>query len=290
MKFDIVLGNPPYGFPKVNGKSSGNVIWDDFVKKAVTKHLKEDGTLTFVHPPTWRKPVDENSDINIWYHLSDIKYLNINGDKEGQRVFGAATKFDWYTLIKNDKDDFIEINDINCEKAIVDKREISFIPNTRFDLVKSLCATSLSKKQKVIFDSSYHAATDITHEKQTDVFCYPVVHSTTGDRPTLKFSSRNDKGHFGIPKVIFGESGVGIPILDEDGKYGMTQGAIGLPINNKEHGEKLIEALTSDLFGEVLNACTWSGYRIEHRLFRNFRADWHEIIIRKIETQDEKVI
>jgi hypothetical protein len=38
---------------------------------------------------------------------------------------------------------------------------------------------------------------------------------------------------FGIPKVIFGESGINNVIVDTSGKYGLTQGAIGLKIKGE---------------------------------------------------------
>ena len=42
------------------------------------------------------------------------------------------------------------------------------------------------------------------------------------------YSSKNDRGHFGIKKIIFGESGIYNSIVDIEGKYGMTQGAMGV--------------------------------------------------------------
>lgn len=35
---------------------------------------------------------------------------------------------------------------------------------------------------------------------------------------------------FGVPKVIFGETGINSPVLDEKGKFAMTHGAVAMHI------------------------------------------------------------
>ena len=52
MKFDIVVGNPPYQ-EKKEGHSKSQEMWPFFVKSAL-KILKDDGTLALIHPPGWR--------------------------------------------------------------------------------------------------------------------------------------------------------------------------------------------------------------------------------------------
>ena len=81
----------------------------------------------------------------------------------------------------------------------------------------------------------------------------------------------NDKGHFGVPKIIFGESGINNPIIDVDGKYGMTQGAMALPILDYEDGVLASKFLTSGKFQRTLKACSWSNFRIDWQLFTYFK-------------------
>ena len=52
MKFDIVVGNPPYQEKKVGHKKSQE-MWPSFVESALTI-LKDEGTLALIHPPGWR--------------------------------------------------------------------------------------------------------------------------------------------------------------------------------------------------------------------------------------------
>jgi SAM-dependent methyltransferase len=56
MKFDVIIGNPPYNPPAKEyrgGSGSGNKIWQKFIEKAFDG-LAEDGTVAMVTPTTWR--------------------------------------------------------------------------------------------------------------------------------------------------------------------------------------------------------------------------------------------
>jgi hypothetical protein len=88
------------------------------------------------------------------------------------------------------------------------------------------------------------------------------------------YSSRNDKGHFGIPKVIFGESGVYDVIIDMDGKYGMTQCAMAIPVESYEEAEKIKNVLLSDEFNKIIKSTSFGNFRIDWRMFTYFKKDW----------------
>ena len=85
------------------------------------------------------------------------------------------------------------------------------------------------------------------------------------------YSSKNDNSHFGISKVIFGESGIYNTIIDMEGIYGMTQGTMAIEILNFEEGEKIKKYIESDTFKNILNACSWSNFRIDWILFTYFK-------------------
>jgi hypothetical protein len=90
------------------------------------------------------------------------------------------------------------------------------------------------------------------------------------------YSSRNDKGHFGVKKVIFGESGINDVIIDLEGIYGMTNGAMAIEISTKKEGEELKKYLLSPEFKEVLKACKWGNFRVEWTLFKYFKKDFYK--------------
>mgnify|MGYP000657265930 FL=1 len=90
------------------------------------------------------------------------------------------------------------------------------------------------------------------------------------------YSSRNDKGHFGVKKVIFGDSGINDVIIDLEGKYGMTSHAMAIEISSEEEGIELKKYLLSSRFKKVLNACSWSNFQIDWKLFTYLKKDFYK--------------
>jgi hypothetical protein len=95
------------------------------------------------------------------------------------------------------------------------------------------------------------------------------------------YSSVKNKGHFGVSKIIFGESGINNIIIDITGKYGLTQEAIGIKIKNFKEGTEFKKALESNKFKNVLIACSWSNFRIDWRLFTYFKEDFYKYFLDK---------
>ena len=93
------------------------------------------------------------------------------------------------------------------------------------------------------------------------------------------YSSRNDNGHFNIPKVIFGDSGIYNAVVDFDGLYGMTQHAMAIKVDSLFEANMIKQALESKKFKQLLSDCSWSNYQIDWRLFTYFKKDfWKEFV------------
>jgi len=131
---------------------------------------------------------------------------------------------------------------------------------------------------RVIYSqSAYETRRDYILRERTEEFRYPVIHSTPHKGIKTFYSSRNDLGHFGIPKVIFGDGCIN-PLIDMEGNYGMTQHAMALPIRSSKEGEIISKALKSQEFQEINKSTTFGNYRIEYRIFQWFKDKWWEEI------------
>ena len=107
-------------------------------------------------------------------------------------------------------------------------------------------------------------------ETKNSFFCFPLIHSTPKKGVQYRFSSLCDRGHFGIPKVIFGEGGAHHCILDINGEYGMTHGAIGIGVNDMEEGKEMVDIILSNQFKKLMDACCFSSYRIDWNVLALF--------------------
>ena len=55
----------------------------------------------------------------------------------------------------------------------------------------------------------------------------------------------------------------------------MTESSMGIVVKNKSEAEKLKKVLESNEFQDILNACSWSNFRIDWRLFTYFKKDFY---------------
>jgi len=305
-EFNIIIGNPPFQDKQnaVNKRGGGDLLWNKFILSSL-KILVKDGYLCFIHPSGWRKPESNKSKYKNLFKImtkeNQMLYLEIHNTKDGMKMFKTGTRYDWYVLKKRKNNILTEIKGEDGKIAIINLNNLEFLPNYNFDNVFKLLAKEGEKtchiiynrtnygsdqkwvnskendepRCKIIFNtSSYETRKEWVSDKKNDKYKYPLIHSTPQNGIRYMYSSRNDKGHFGISKVTFGDSGIYNAIIDLEGNYGMTQHSMAIEIRNKSEGEKLKKYLESDEFNDILSACSWSNYQIDWRLFTYFKKDF----------------
>ena len=190
-------------------------------------------------------------------------YLSIHGIKDGQQTFNCGTRYDWYLIQKTPKYTTTIVNDENTNTVVIDTSIFKWLPNYDIDTVQNIIAKENKEKCPIIYDRSNYGADKKWMSKiQTDEFKYPCIHSTPKSGIRYMYSNVNDRGHFGVSKVIFGESGIYDNIIDMDGKYGMTHGAMAIQVNNLEEAIQLSKALTSKKMKTLLDSCLFSSLEL----------------------------
>jgi hypothetical protein len=280
--FDAVIGNPPYNSSGDTG--TGNTIWQHFTKKGLTQWIVDNGFLVFVHPPGWRKPNTEKGKFYGMYDLmcknNQMLYLSIHGIKDGQKTFNCGTRYDWYVIQKTQKYTNTDIQDEIGNNVNVDMVEFQWLPNYNIDLVQKLLAKEGEEKCSIIYSaSSYDPRKKWMSKVKNEEYIYSCIQSTNKSGIVYKYSSCNDKGHFGISKVIFGFTGINDVIIDLKGDFGMTQHAMAIEINNEEEANKIKTCLLCDKFKEYLKSCLFSQYIIDWNIFKDLKKDfWKEFV------------
>lgn len=278
IQFDIIIGNPPYNAS--GNTNTGNTIWQDFVKNSLNIYLKNNGYLCFVHPPGWRKPVSEKSPYKGLFDLmtknNHMIYLEIHNANDGMKTFQCGTRYDWYVIQKQKNTTPTEVKGADGKIVKLNVVNWRFLPNYDFNKVYKLLATNNEDVCDIIYDFAYEARKKYISKHRTEIFKYALVHTTAQGGHRFMYSSRNDKGHFGIKKVIFGDSGIYDAIIDINGIYGMTQHAYAIKIENMTQGKKLKQYLESAEFKEILDACNWSNFQIDALLFTYFKKNFYD--------------
>jgi len=266
IKFDVVVGNPPYNKEKKGKKGNNcNPLWTIFVDFIIKNVLKEGGYLCLVHPALWRKPEHKLWEIMKKYQFIKIRIYSL---AEASSIFGCATKADYYLMKKIPASLSTNItgeDGISVDTVVYDK---PFIPNHSFcDVYKVF-----SGKTDIIYSCKYHHYTQEYMKNVKDgEHIYPCVYLVNKNGITYYYSKVNTMGHFGVPKVII-PLGRFEPILDVNGEYGMCEVAFGVPIKSKEHGEKIMKVLLSSTFKRILSACKWKTMQLDYRLFKYMKS------------------
>lgn len=277
--FELVVGNPPYNSSGNTG--TGNTIWQHFVTKAVDNWLLKDGYLVYVHPPGWRKPESEKSKYNglfkLLTHQNHMLYLEIHSARDGLKTFHCGTRYDWYVLRKEvSKEHYTDIIDIDNAGSHLSLNNWKWLPNSNFSLIEELLNNGTPDNSCPVIYSRSSYGCDKSHVKSqcNSEFLYPLIHATNKTGVRYLYSNCNDKGHFNISKIIFGQTGISDVIIDLDGIYGMTDNAIGICVSSHEEASNLRNALMSSSFQDVLTSCMFGNFRIDWRLFQMFRKDF----------------
>jgi len=278
-KFDLILGNPPYQEQK-DGNTKSQPLWHLFVEKSMLI-LSEGGYLSMVHPSGWRN-VDGifKKTQNLLKKESDMIFLKMRNFKSGQDVFGAGIDYDFY-CVKNTKNKS-KLTKIICQddsEIFYDIKNMEFIPSKNITEICSLIAKENEEKVEILYSRSNYGTDKINMSKeQTEEFKYPCVY-TIGLKENIKFLySNQDKGHFKMTKVIFGNGATGI-IVDKNGDYGLTNFAYGI-VDHIENLENIKKALNNQKFIEDIMGFKYSrGNKYNRKIIATFRKDfWKEFI------------
>ena len=278
MKFDIIVGNPPYQKLKPGNKKS-QPLWHKFVEKGLNI-CSEGGYFSMIHPSGWREPKGMFKKTGELLIRRKMLFTNLYGIKKGSEIFGVITSCDWYVL-KNQTSEgnLTEIKFQDGSIEMVDLSGVEFIPNSKMKEIMSLIAKPDEEKTEVISNSSYQRLGNHVSKEKTGGFIYPVVYTCTASgKINFCWSNCNNKGHFGVPKVIC-SNGISSVHVDSTGKYALTEFAHAI-VDEPKNLPMIKKALESKKFIELMKHCALNGkHRYNCKVIALFRKDfWREFV------------
>jgi len=267
-KFDIIVGNPPYQDGSGN-KGKGHTLWDKFVKLSLNNLLKTDGYLLFIHPSSWRQIDNELFEL---IKKKQLLYLEIHNEKDGMKTFSCATRYDFYLLKNCPYESFTQIKGEDNIIVDINLNEWNFIPNMMYNDIYNI----LKKEQKLNimnYRSNYGADKKHVSNIKNSEFKYPVIYSIDkNNKPNLRWSNTDKNGHFGLSKFIF-SNGSGF-ILDNDGKYGLTQWSYCI-YDTPENFNKILKCFNNNRFKKIIKAIKLDSSTYNIKVMKLFNNDFY---------------
>ena len=272
--FDAVIGNPPYQSSH-NNKGSGNTLWNLFVDISLNNWLKHNGLLLYVHPRGWRQIKNKTG---ILMRSKQIVYLNMNNIQSGLEIFKCSTDYDYYLIENTNTYKKTIVNDYhNKEYEYQLSNILKFIPNHSIDIVYSLISLTNEENNFINDQSSYEPRKKWMSSVRTDEFKYPCIYSINSkNNLSVKWSSLNNKGHFGITKLIF-SNGNGI-IKDINGEYGLTQWAYAIKCSIEDI-DNVENSVNSKLFKTIIDAINLTSNKYNYNIIKLFKKDFWKVFV-----------
>ena len=274
-KFDIIVGNPPYNEGTKGGNGQRD-LWDKFIFKFL-KIIEKNGYLVLVHPSKWRRP---ESEIFNEYKKLNLIYLEIHSKKDGQKIFGAITRYDFYLLQNSNYSGKTIVIDEKNIKNIININDWNFLPNYNYIDIKNIITLKNEKSLDIIYSrSAYGNDKKWMSKNKSDEHKYPCIYGMYKDLTCSYYYSSIKNDHFNIPKIILGTGEKLYPLVDINGEYGMMQNSFGIKINSIEDALNIKNAIESDKFKKIIESTKWLNFQTDYKMFKYFREDfWKEFI------------
>jgi hypothetical protein len=276
-KFDIVVANPPYQTQR-EGDRKTQPLWHLFVNKSINV-LIEGGHLNMVHPSGWRNVDGAFKETQKNILSNDVLYLEIHNEKDGIKTFGAETRYDFYCLRKSSENVLTRVVGQSGKEFNINLKGYDFIPNDNFDKVYSLIAKNKEECVNVMHSSSsYETRKNYMSRNKENTHIYPCIYTIKNkDIPTFYFSSNNQKGHFGISKLIWSNGRI-ISVgsyIDKNGNYGLTQFSSAI-VDTETNLPNIKMAFDSKEFRSLMEDCAVSDMSINRKVIATFRKDFYK--------------
>jgi methylase of polypeptide subunit release factors len=283
MKFDVVIGNPPYQ-SSTSETNSANALWVKFGDK-VKDLVKEDGYMAFIHPDSWvnyRETYDNSNKGRMTTKLYRARVFDVI--KPFFVWIGNSIRTQYFSHVGVDFS-------IVIGKKTTEKMPITLKHDSNVIIIDNLGKKLIPKtaKQEIIgiFDKLFNNNENFFKLLQNNNSNFVSdtrkwIHiskeqSQQNIYPLCNTSSQYNKGQYlwssiphefqNVSKVIFSDSGYSRPFYDE-GIYGLSSHSFGIK-SDFEQSEKVIFYLNSKTLNKILKYMGNSGAESQLSVIKN---------------------
>ena len=216
LKFDIIMGNPPYNQGGIRSKSgtggeNTKTIWPLFIENSLNI-LNKNGYLIFITPSTWTSLNSGHNNISTKMLDLQIEYLKCYNYAASLEKFGGGggkIPLSYYLLKNiNTKNDTLIWDDNHTKFLKFNIYKTDFIPNFNVSIISKIF-------KKSIFNYNYKKSSGINIVELNDKYSYthkfPVIHYAS-NKMLLKYSKKC--GKINMIKLLLPNSSMGYPIID----------------------------------------------------------------------------
>jgi site-specific DNA-methyltransferase (adenine-specific) len=258
MKFNVVIGNPPYQSTDQEGKRNDKAknLWSKFVLKGL-ELIKKDGTISMIVPSTWLSPSADIGKGTTGIRFLDIftagqlEYVNV-GDI-GKHFPNIGLHFSHFMYTNTNTERYLTRVKTPTEEFDFDFRDVKYVPNTFSKLAISILNTVLYDDRKKFDFVSTNFKGMVS---KLDGGCYDVFHTSAVNG--IKKSSTKSVNHHN-KKVIVSSSSVYAPYYDT-GTVSCSVMTMSCVFDDRDDLAKIKTILSSKLYQYVVEHTIYGGW------------------------------
>jgi site-specific DNA-methyltransferase (adenine-specific) len=247
MKFDVIVGNPPYQGNNDKGtkQPKSHNLWSKFVDRGV-ELLNDNGSIAFVTPDSWMSPSSQvlkmfKDNSLIWVDTTVGKY------------FTVGSSFTAWIMQKNKNTQTALIDSL-----AVDINNLQYLPRDFASTfpIHNKVINSKGSKLEILFDTTCHS--DYKHKKLSDSKDEEYKYETFHTNAQSKFSKIKSK-HYSSSKIVWTTSGYFKPFFSK-GNLCTTEVCGYILVNDEDDAAKILSYFDSKLYKFIINTGKWSGF------------------------------
>ena len=247
MKFDVVIGNPPYQGNNDKGtkQPKSHNLWSKFAEQGINL-VKDDGHVAFVTPDSWMSP---NSQVLKTFKDNSLIWVSTDVSK----YFTVGSSFTAWILQKNQNTKTVTIDGLT-----VNLNTLNYLPRdfSKTYPIHDKVINSTTPKLEVLCDSTCHS--DHKQGKLSDIADAVFKYKTWHTNAQTRFSKIKSKD-FNKHKIVWTLSGYFKPFYD-DGNIGTTEVCQYLLVKDQAEADNVLSYLNSKLYNFLIITGKWSGF------------------------------
>lgn len=246
MKFDVIVGNPPYQGNNDKGtkQPKSHNLWSKFAEKGI-ELLNPNGFIAFVTPDSWMSP---NSQLLKMFKDNSLVWV----DTEVGKYFTVGSSFTAWCVQKNK----------NTQTAVIDGLEVDitklqYLPRNfaKTFPIHNKVINSTHPKLDILCDTSCHS--DHKNNNFSDTQDTTYKYTTFHTNAQTKFCKKQSKD-FLKSKIVWTTSGYFKPFFSA-GNLGTSEVCQYILADSTE-AQHILSYLDSKLYKFIVNTGKWSGF------------------------------
>ena len=251
MKFDVVIGNPPYQDLTNKSKAVQSRFWIEFLKLGVTTLTKANGFVSLVTPSTWA----QNACWKKYFIPNQIIHLNVN---ECARHFpGVGSSFSYFVLQMRPHTDPFTVTLDEGTRTYQTPPIHGIVPAAADAALVEKCLTHTPNRIGAWRTCNPHFAfrensTKVANDPDTR-HCYPFLNKEKANGDELLWADEHDPRQQGVARVVMSSWRTLYKSMRVTSDLLVGENHIQVSCSSLEEAKRLRDVLTSRLFVKLLN-------------------------------------